>query len=121
MANPNKVWGQARVRINGQEYVTEPKASLELGGIARDSVEADNRAGLFTEKSVPSKLEASIIITPGLSLAVLNSIDDTTVTFEGDTGQTYVIGHAYNSEPVAINDGKAKVVLMGPPAEEVIS
>lgn len=121
MANPNKVWGQARVRINGREYTTEPKASLELGGIARDSVEADFRAGLFTEKSVPSKLECSIIVNPGLSVAELNNIDDATVTFEGDTGQTYVIGHAYNSEAVAINDGKVKLVLMGPPAEEVIA
>ena len=121
MANPNKVWGQARVRVNGRELTLEPKSSLELGGIARESVEADFKAGFFTEKSVPSKLECSVIITPGLSLAELNAIDDATVTFEGDTGQTYVVNHAYVSDNVAINDGKAKLVLMGPPAEEVIS
>lgn len=120
MANPNKVWGQARVRINGREHVTEPKASLELGGIARDAVEADNRAGYFAEKITPSKLECSILITPGLSLAEMN-VDDATITFEGDTGQVYVIGHAYCSEPPSIGDGKAKLVYMGPPAEEMTS
>lgn len=118
MANPNKVMGQARIRANGQELTTEPKATLELGGIARDSVEADGRAGYFTEKTVPSKLECSVIVTPGLSISALN-FDDATVTFEGDTGQTFVIGHAYSSEPPSINDGKAKLVIMGPPAEEV--
>lgn len=121
MANPNKVWGQARVRINGQEYATEPKSSLVLGGRARDRVEADNRAGLFTEKDVPSELEASIIVTQGMSLEPLRNIDDATVTFEGDTGQTYVVGHMVNMDALKIEDGKAKIKLEGPPAEEVVS
>lgn len=120
MANPNKVWGQARVRINGKEYATEPKATLELGGIARDSVEADNRAGFFSEKTTPSKLECSILITQGMSAIELNT-DDATITFEGDTGQVYVVGHGYSSEPPVVGDGKFKCVFMGPPAEEMIS
>jgi hypothetical protein len=118
--NPNKVFGQARIRIGGKEYASEPKATLELGGIARDAVEADNKAGYFSEKVNPSKLEASFLLTAGLSVAELN-VDDTTVTFEGDTGQVYVVGHAYCSEPPVVGDGKAKVVYMGPPAEEMLS
>lgn len=120
MANPNKVWGQARIRVNGREFTTEPKATLELGGIAREGVEADFVAGKFTEKTTPSKLECSILIGSGFSVAGLN-FDDATVTFEGDTGQTYVIGHAYTSDPPSISDGKAKLTMMGPPAEEVIA
>lgn len=120
MANPNKVMGQARIRVNGQEMITAPKATLELGGITRDSVEADGRAGFFSEKSSPSKMECEVIVTPGLSISALN-FDDATVTFEADTGQVFVIGHGYSSETPSVNDGKCKLTIMGPPAEELLS
>jgi len=119
MANPRKVWGQSRIKVDGRVYDTEGKSTLELGGIARDAVEADFEAGHFTEKTVPGKIECSVLVTAGISLGELQAIDDATVTMEADTGQTYVIRHAYVSETVSVSEGKAKLVFMGPPAEEM--
>ena len=107
-----KVWGQVRIKVDGRAYETEGKSSLEMGGVSREPVQADFIAGHFSESTVGSKLETSVLLTRGVSLAELNAIDDATVTMEADTGQTYVINHAFS-------EGKAKLVLMGPPAEEM--
>lgn len=120
MANQNKVWGQTKIRVDGLELDTEGKSSLELGGIKRDEVEADNRAGFFSESTKSSKIECNVLVTAGVSLAFLASINDATATMEADTGQTYVINHAYSAEVISVSEGKAKLVLMGPPAEEMI-
>ncbi|WCT72053.1 phage tail tube protein [Sphingomonas naphthae] len=119
MANRNKVWGQTHIRVNGKEYTTAGKSSMELGGIKRDEQEADHRAGMFSEATKSSKIECDVLVTADVSLVELAAIDDATVTFEADTGQTYVVRHAYSGEIISVTEGKAKVVFMGPPAEEM--
>lgn len=119
MANPNKVWGQSRIKIDGAIIETEGKSTLEVGGTTREAVEADFAAGHFMEKTSPSKLECSVLVTAGVSLVALQAISDATITHEADTGQTYVINHAYVADAVSVSEGKAKVTFMGPPAEEL--
>ena len=119
MANPKKVWGQSRIKVDGRVYETEGKSSLVMGGTVREHQEADFEAGHFSEKTAPSKLECSVLITSGVSLAELQAIEDATVTLEADTGQTYVIRHAYVADEVSAGEGKAKLVFQGPPAEEM--
>lgn len=120
MANPNKVWGQSRIKIDGTIIETEGKSSLEVGGVNREGLEADFKAGFFSEKTVPSKLTCQVLLTAGVSLVSLQAIADATVTMEADTGQTYVIRHAYVANAIAASEGKAQVELMGPPAEELV-
>src|SRR4051812_33785820 len=119
MANPRKVWGQSRIKVDGQVFDTEGKSTLEVGGTNREAVEADFEAGHFTEKTAPSKLTCSVLLTAGVSLRQLQEIDDATITMEADTGQTYVIRHAYCGNAISASEGKASCEFMGPPAEEL--
>jgi hypothetical protein len=119
MANPNKVWGQSRIKANGRVYDTEGKSSLTIGGTTRSAQEADFRGGMFSEKTSDSKVECSILITGGISLVELQAIDDATITVEADTGQTYIVRHGYVAEEVTASEGKAKVTFQGPAAEEM--
>lgn len=119
MANPNKLWGQSKLKVNGRVYDTEGKSSLVVGGVMREAVEADFKAGHFTEKTIGSKLTCSILLAAGVSLTELQGFDDVTVTFEADTGQTYVINHAYTCNEVSASEGKASLELAGPAAEEL--
>ena len=119
MANPNKVWGQSRIKVDGRVFDTEGKSSLEVGGINREPVEADFRAGMFTEKAAGSKLTCSILLVAGVSLKGLQAIDDATITMEADTGQTYVINHAWCGNAVSASEGKASCEFMGPPSDEL--
>ena len=122
MANPNKVVGQAKITVDGERYPTDGQSTLELGGVTREAVIGDYDASSFKETPAPSKVECSILVKQGRSLASIQAIDNATIVMEVDTGQTYVVRNAYVSEVVSLstNDGKASVVFMGPPAEELL-
>ncbi len=121
MANKNQVWGRARIRISGLEVETEGKSKLMPGGVKRTEVQGDYVTGKFTEESQSSKCEFTLLVTPGVSVDVMRGWDDETLIIEFDTGQSYSIPHAYCQETPDMSDGKAPVVFMGPPAEEIRS
>lgn len=121
MANKNRVAGQARVKVDGDLLDTDGTTSIELGGPKRESVTGDYQAGAFRQSEEPSKVEATILVKGGTSLASLRGIDNATVTLETDTGQTFIVRNAYVADVISFNtsEGKAKVVFQGPPAEEM--
>jgi Phage tail tube protein len=121
MANRNQVFGQATIKHDGLVLDTDKGATLDIGGVSREAVEGDFDASGFQEGTKPSKLDYSAFIKPGTRVADLRNIDNATVTFETDTGQTWMISGAYHAEPPVINqsDGKVSGSLMGPPAEEL--
>jgi hypothetical protein len=121
MANPNRVVGQAKVKVDGRQYSTSGESTLEIGGPTREAVQGDYEAGAFKEMTAPAKLDTTLLYKGGVSLADLRSIDNATVTLETDTGVTWIMRQAYVAEVISFGqDGKAKVVFQGPPAEEVL-
>lgn len=118
--NPRKVAGQTKIIVNGETFDCEPKSTLELGGTKRDAVQADHKAGFFSETTVESKLSVSVLLTPGVSADVMRRWDDVTAQMQTDTGQTYVINHGYVADIPTISDGKVSLVIQGPPAEEIL-
>lgn len=116
-----QVAGQARVKVSGGLLETDGETTLELGGVKRDSVKGDYQASAFREETEPSKVEISILMKAGVSLKAIQAIAGETLTVEFDTGTTYVIPDAYCAEPPSVTqkDGKAKLVFMGAPAEEL--
>lgn len=120
MANPNQVLGQARIKVDGDTLDTDGEATLDLGGTVREAVAGDYQAGAFKESTAPSKLECSVLLKGGRSIAAMRLIDNATISFQGDNGQTWMIRNAYCADAITLSqDGKAKLVFMGPPAEEL--
>jgi hypothetical protein len=119
MANPNKTWGGTRISVNGRLLDTAPKPTFQAGGVKRTEVEADNSAGRFNEQAAGSMLDCKVLATTGVSLRELQSYDDATVVVEFDTGQTYVMRHAYTSDAVEASDGSISLKMAGPEAEEL--
>lgn len=118
----SRVMGKAQIKVNSQLLESHPGASLDIGGPVRTTVVGANSIHGFTEALQPSKLECEISVKSGTSLAAIRGWDDVTVTFEADTGQTYVISNGWSTNPPTVtdNDGKAKLVIEGPPAEEML-
>lgn len=121
MANPNQVVGQARIKVDGDTLDTDGESTLELGGPVREAQRGDYQAGAFSEKTAESKLTVKILVKRGTSLTALRDIDNATIDFRTDTGQSFLIRNAYVAEVVSLStsDGKADVVFQGPPAEEL--
>lgn len=117
-----KKLGRATIRVDGKVYDTEKGSTLNPGGIKREPRPGSNTAGGFTEELVPSKVETTILWGEGDSVTEINRISGATITFECDTGQTYIIRGGYSAEPVELTEGegKAKCIFMGEPAEEMM-
>lgn len=115
--------GKALVKVSGKTLATLPGAKLDPGGKVRTTVVGANGVLGYTESYRQSKLECEIGFGDQTSLKEINDWDDATVSFECDTGQTYVISHGWSTEPPVLtdNEGKAPVVIEGPPAQEMMS
>lgn len=116
-----QIIGQAKVKISGDILETDGSCTLETGGVSREAVEGDNRAGDFREKPNASKLEVSVLMTPGVSLASYQRVAGETITVEFDNGLAWLIAGGYCAEVPSISqsDGKGKLTFMGQPAQEL--
>jgi hypothetical protein len=117
----NQIVKQARVKIDGALLETAGDTKLEIGGPKRESVVGDYQAGAYQESTEPSKVEVNILYKEASELASYRNITDATITIEYDTGATWVVRGGYYADVASINqsDGKASLVFMGQPAEEV--
>ena len=118
----NRVMGKAQIKANGKLLETLPGASLDIGGEARETVAGANTIHGYKSSIVQSKLECEISVKEGTSLDEIRRWSDVTFTFEADTGQTWVVANGWNTTPPTAtdNDGKAKITIEGPPAEEML-
>lgn len=115
-----KILGQVTIRKSGVPWKTFGGASLDPGGIKRETKTGDGWVAPV-ESTVQSKIECEVQITQGVSLADF-VFGDETVTFTGDTGQTWIVNHAWTTDTPQLTggEGKAKIVIEGPPAEEML-
>ncbi|MCM3419057.1 phage tail tube protein [Sphingopyxis alaskensis] len=121
MPNPNQVVGQARIRVDADTLETKSGATLELGGPVRTAQRGDYQAGAFSEEEAESKLTCTILVKANVRLTDLRAIDNATITFSADTGQTFIIRNAYVADVISLTTGGdgASVVFQGPRAEEL--
>ena len=119
----SKIFGRALIKVNGMAMQTLPGASLEPGGVGRTTVNGAHGTLGYTEQVKNSKCEFEIAYTARTSLKEIGDWGDVTVEFQCDTGQSYVISHGWSTEPPPItdNEGKAKITIEGPAAEEIMS
>lgn len=116
-----KLIGRAFITVAGNRVRSEPGATCDIGGVTRTTIVGDNGIDGFAETPKQSVVECSISVGAGESVAQYREISDTTITFECDTGQTYVIRNAWLTEPPVITGqegGKVSLKFEGPPAEE---
>lgn len=114
----------AYIKTDGQLLPTLPSPTVDLGGVERAPVVGNNSMLGHSEVFKPATLECEISLGLGMSLAQLQKIKDATVTYEADTGQTYVIREAFVTETLKVSggaDGKVTLKFAGQPAEEMVS
>lgn len=114
--------GRAYIKVDGRLLETNKGAKIDLGGVERQPVVGNNTVHGYSEQPKPSTLECEISVGPNTSVADMAKITDATITFEADTGQTWVIRNAWLTEPPVVNDaegGKVALKFAGPPAEEM--
>lgn len=117
-----QILGRAFVRVNGTTLASLlGTAKLNPGGVERTPVMGDFGFLGWTEKTVPSEIECDIAVDSTTDIVALGKTTNASVTFEGSTGQVWIMRNASISAPVGVQsgDGKATVKFIGAAAEQV--
>lgn len=117
-----KVLGRAKIKVDGALLLSHQGAQLALGGVNRVT-RVGNTVHGFSEQMTQSRLECRVSLTGRTQLTQIQRADDVTVTFECDTGQTYVLRSAWLAEQPTVTDGPdsaVQLIFEGPPAEEMV-
>ena len=116
-----QVFGVAIIKVDGQALRSEEGASCDIGGYSRTSVTSDRGDVGFAQKVAGSQVDCTIQQDADTKLDDIRNYSDVTVQFDCDTGQSYVINHAFltNTPKTTAGGGKVQLTFMGPPAQEI--
>ena len=115
-----KLYGKTKIKVDGREIAVFAGSTLDPGGTKRTTQNGSTQVLGFTEEVMNSKIECDAKFGVGDSIANLD-FANVTVQFVTDTGQTYVIPSAWRTDPPGLSEGgKAKIVIEGDPAEEMV-
>nr|DAP27498.1 MAG TPA: tail tube protein [Caudoviricetes sp.]DAY58165.1 MAG TPA: tail tube protein [Caudoviricetes sp.] len=102
MTNPNMKYGEGTLKADGDSFdMTE--ISYSLNGKVRTAT--DNGQG-YTTQTKGGWVKGKIHLIPGMSIEKIKAMDDVTVVWDTDTGQTYTAAHAWlEGEPEVVTGG----------------
>lgn len=116
----SQLLGRAYIKVDGDLLRSNTGAKIDLGGVMRGAV-VGNQVHGYSESVKEATVECEISLAKGDNLEKIRNIADATVTFECDTGQTYIVRQAFLTEPPVVTEGEGgKIALKfaGQPAEE---
>ena len=117
-----KMFGKAKVSVDGQQLLVAQDAKLNLGGVKRNTVKGTEVYG-YAEEPQEAMVECNVYIDSSIDLDALNATTDATIMFSCDTGQVYVLAHAWLESPVeaasANNGGKTALKFASAQAQRV--
>ncbi|MCP1375392.1 phage tail tube protein [Dyella lutea] len=117
-----KMFGKATVKVDGQTLLTDDASKLMTGGVKRNVVKGNEVHG-YAEEAVEASVEMNVFINADTDLDAINNMADVTMMFQCDTGQTYVLPHAWLESPVepgaATSGGKTPLKFVAAKAEPV--
>lgn len=122
----SKRFGIAYIKVTGHGLLaTMPGAQLEMGGVERTPVMQGSKLIGFSEQGMPARVTCEISVGADDYVAEIARIVNETVTFECDTGNTYVVANAFCAKPPVLKgagssgDGNYTLELVGSPAVEL--
>lgn len=123
MGSPNQRTGKVYIKINGNLYESMPGAKLtDPMGIERPEVVGTDVFG-FTETAKVPTISCEFAHGSGLSLQAVAACVNETITFECDSGPTFILRNAWYASGMELTGGEGKVaaVFKGKKCEEQLS
>lgn len=112
MGSANQRTGKVFIRINGDLVESKPGATLkDAMGLERDA-DVGTQVNGYTEKAVVPTMTFSISHGSSVSLATLAAMVDTTLTFECDSGPTFIMRNAWYANGMELKDGGNGLALV---------
>lgn len=117
-----KIHGKATIRIDGQVYESEDDAELIVGGFKNTSRMVGTKL-VHTQTIIPSKVVCKVPTPQGTDLTALQALSDVEITFESDTGDSYLIPTANQGNDISLKGGESggtvELAFDGEPAKKI--
>jgi hypothetical protein len=116
-----QVTGRCWLYVDGLLVRSKEGAKLTGVGLTERTAIVGPQVWGYAEKTVPPTVEATLAHTADLSLAALGQIVDATITFETDTGRTFVLRHAWaqSAPDLTAGEGDVSMTFAGMSIEEL--
>ena len=86
-----KLLGSADIVVDGDVLQTLPGATLDIGGAVRAARNGTRTVHGYSETVKESTIECEITLPAGYSVKRLHDITEAVISFQCDSGQSYVI------------------------------
>ena len=117
----NQLLGVAVIKVDGQVLRSESGASCDVGGYTReDQPGARVQDSGFSEKAAMAMVDCVVMFDADTRTTPMKAWRDVTIVFECDTGQSYVLAHAWlkNTPKFTASGGKLPLQFSAPEAVE---
>jgi hypothetical protein len=113
----SQVTNKVLIFLNGQLVESKNGATLNTGGTTREAVVSDNQVVGPAESIEAPSVEATFIHTADVDIDNLNRFHGT-LTYQMDTGVTYVLQEAWSKGNAKHSKGEITVTFEGKRAEK---
>lgn len=107
------VFGRAFITIAGKRYNTKEGATLKVGGISREPVVGDSGLAGSQEKIEAGQIDCTIIATNDVSVTDIQAIKDANISFDCDSGKSFVSSDAFNGPVPELSKDGIKATFYG--------
>jgi len=111
--------GRVFITVKGKRLRSKEGSTLKYSDFSREGVTADTGVAGFTEKTEIPGVECVIAHAADISLAEFQAIKDETVSFDTDTGRSFVLSPAWTAGALELSKGEVKLTLQAMKCEEV--
>ena len=115
-----KMTGLCFIDINGSRIRSKPDAKFSPGGPIKEAVmDVNGHCGQAVTEIKAAEVKFTIPHGNDVDVVALQQLDDVPVTFQTDSGQTYLIRNAGVTEAIELSGKDIEVTMSGAPAELV--
>jgi hypothetical protein len=115
-----QVTGRVFIKLGGQVQPSKEGAKLTYapGNIGREMVASDRAVEGWKGKIVSPTVEATFIHSAALNIDDIHSATDQTLTFQTDTGVSYIVRGAVSLDPPTLTGGEVSFKFGGISVEQ---
>jgi hypothetical protein len=114
-----QVTGRVAIIVKGVRLASKEGATLNFSDVEREGVAGDGGVIGYQEKTAIPQIECTIAHTGATRLSELQAIVDETVSFDVDSGTSYVLRNAWCTSALSLSNGEVGVTFQGLKCEEV--
>jgi hypothetical protein len=114
-----QITGRIAIIVRGERLSSKEGATLQFSDFEREGVAGDAGVLGYSEKTSIPQIEATIAHSAQTRLADFQAMEDETVSFDADTGTSYVLRNAWCTNALELSKGEVKITFQGIKCEEV--